>query len=54
MSLFMLELPACLQKWLAFNVSYRSAYFDNGNFCIRCCRVAVETVFDFVGNVRVT
>ena len=48
----MLKLSDGFQKWLAFNISYRSADFDNGNPVFIRGFCAIEAAFDFICNMR--
>ena len=52
MSHIMLKLSDGFQKWLAFNISYRSADFDNGNPVFIRGFCAIEAAFDFICNMR--
>lgn len=47
----MLKLADGFEKWLAFNVSDRSADFDDGDAGVMGIGVPVETVFDFICNM---
>ena len=49
---FMLELTNGFKERLAFDITYRTAHLNNGNARVLVCKVAVETAFDLVGNVR--
>ena len=49
---FVLELADGLQERLAFNVSDRTADFNNGNMRFIRGKVAVETVFNLICNMR--
>ena len=51
MAYLMLELTDGLQKRLAFNISDRAAYLNNGNLCVRGCKIAVKTALNFIGNM---
>ncbi len=53
MSHIMLKLSDGFQKWLAFNISYCSADFDNGNPVFIRGFCAIEA-FDFICNMRIT
>ena len=48
----MLELSDGFQKRLAFNITHRTAYFDNGNSGIFICKVTIETTFDLICDMR--
>ena len=48
---FMLELPDSLQERLAFDIAYRAADFDNGDFSFLGGVIPVEAALDFIGNV---
>lgn len=48
---FMLKLTDRFQKGLAFDVAYRTADFNNGNLCFLGSKIAVKTVFYFIGNM---
>ncbi len=52
MSDFMLKLTDGFQKRLAFHISDRPAYFDNGNVRVFRGKIPVKTAFDLVGNMR--
>ena len=52
MSHIMLKLSDGFQKWLTFNISYRSADFDNGNPVFIRGFCAIEAAFDFICNMR--
>ena len=48
----MLELSDGFQKRLAFNITHRTTYFDNGNSGIFICKVTIETTFDLICDMR--
>ncbi len=52
MSFIVLELTDCLQERLAFDIAYRAADLDNGNFCILSSRIPMESALDFICNMR--
>ena len=48
----MLELSDGFQKGLTLNITDGTTHFNNGNAGIRVSEIAVESAFDFIGNMR--
>ena len=52
MPYIMLKPADGFQKGLAFDIAHSAAHFDDGNMCFVFCIAAVETAFDFIGDMR--
>ena len=48
----MLELTDRLKKRLAFNITYRTAHFDDGYLCILSAVIAVKTALYLICDMR--
>ncbi len=52
MSYIMLELTDCFQERLAFDITYRTTDFDDGNSVLSSMWIAVKTALNLICNMR--